>query len=162
MVLLLATYLAQAPFAPAAEIVLTPDNIGRLLKILPKLKHVQPGAVPVIDASTEQEIVTILSAQGLDALQFTLQMSALMATYLSLRPQTLAESLPAPDSPQAKSLIDKAPPEARAAMRQQIAFAHQNKAMLQQQFDRLATDQNKRALQPYLGQLDQLFKDVHR
>ena len=161
------------PGMPPAEVKLTKDAVKRLLKALPEVTReasarqaqqlggASPGArPPQISPQEMQKMQAIFKKHGFTMEDFAMQVSALVATYLALNPEAFDKQLPNENKPEIKALLSSPdiPKEQKDAIRQQIAYAQQNKEAIRAQMTSLASDANKKVVKPFLAQVKKVFE----
>jgi len=160
---------------PPIEIKLTADSVARLLKALPEITKktsahqgqfmgnltggAGPGGAPQLTPQEVAELRAIFTRYGFSMEEFAMQVSALLATYLTLSPEALDRQLPNENKPEVRALLTdpSIPQEQKDAIRSQIRFAHANKAKIREQLSQLATPANQKVVKPFLPKVRKAF-----
>jgi hypothetical protein len=172
--------LAQvAPLAPQLpgpggmppKVTLTKDSVERLLKAIPEvtqegaaqhqkmMKSMESGAPAQPNPEDMKRMQALFSKHGFSMEDFAVQMSTLIATYMTLDPAALDTQIPNESSPEVKQAL--ADPtltaEQKTMIKERLAEAQKGKEGLRAQFAQIATDDNKAAVKPYMAQIKKVL-----
>ena len=91
-----------------------------------------------------------------------MQVSVMMATYLTMVPKELDKQLPSEKSAHIKKILNdpKVTQKEKDKVRRQIQFAAKNKDKLRAQLAQLASPENQKILRPYIGKLAKILKEI--
>ena len=142
-----------------AIVQLSEQSINRLIKVIPELakntssQQLQlmssmagPAQATMSDSELEA-LNAIYSKHGFTLEEFAMQISALMATYFVVEPKAFETMMPSPHNPLVQLNLEdpSVSTQQKEALRKQIAYVAQNKALFLEQF-RATTDQHNQKL----------------
>jgi hypothetical protein len=159
---------------PMTKVTLTTQTVERLLKAIPDvskestiqhekmMKAMESGGDARPAPEDMKRMESLFTRHGFAPEDFAVQMSTLIATYMMLDPAALDAQIPNESTPQVKqALADPTlTPEQRQMIKDQLAQAQQSKEVLRGQFAQIATDENKKAVKPYMAQIKKVLADA--
>jgi hypothetical protein len=157
-----------------SPVTLTKDAVERLLKAIPEvtkegaaqhqrmLADVNKGGTGEPRAEDLQKLQAIITKHGFTMENFQASMSTMIATYMTLDPAALDSQIPTESTPEVKKVLDdpSLPAEQKELLKQQLAQAQKGKEALRQQFSTIATDDNKKAVKPFMAQIKKVLADA--
>ena len=146
---------------------LSKQSINRLIAVIPELAEktstqqlqlMSPMAGPDQSSISEAELEilnAVYSRHGFTLEEFAMQISALMATYFVVNPSAFESMMPSETNPLVKlTLQDPAvPAKEKEALRKQIAYMKENKALCLKQFESTTDSTNRKLVKSMLPKI---------
>jgi hypothetical protein len=146
---------------------LSQSSIARLIAVIPELAEktssqqlqlMSAMAGPAQSTMSESELEAlnaIYSKHGFTLEEFAMQISALMATYFVVDPTAFERMMPSEKNPLVKLMLEDPSQSAvqKQALRKQIDYVAQNKALFMEQFRSTTDGQNQKLVKTMLPKI---------
>ena len=155
---------------------LSSDSITRLLAVIPELAEKTSsqqlqlmgsvaGPAPTSMSDADLEVLNaVYSKHGFTLEEFAMQISALMATYFVVNPNAFESMMPSETNPLVKlTLEDPAVPASqKEALRKQIDYIKQNKALFMEQFASTTDSANRKLVKSMLPRIQKALNRAQK
>ena len=146
---------------------LSKQSINRLIAVIPELAEKTStqqlqlmgpvaGSAPSSISDSELEVLNaVYSKHGFTLEEFAMQISALMATYFVVNPAAFESIMPSETNPLVKRRLEDpaVPATQKEALRKQIDYIKENKALFMKQFESTTDNANRKLVKSMLPKI---------